>query len=193
MDKMRNDKQDGGLKVQIFIFLLFIFSYLVDLVGNIIETRGKDAHPSIDRLRPDQPQACRGGREECGPGPARRLLRSLIGEKAYKDYIRRGWITVRGRSGLYYRIGPQGIKVYAPAANGEGHKAFEHLCLVFKDHGPPPTDSVIMRKIMVETDKFELRKKSNITRLCDLSQVRLDAIGLMLAEEYERKKRGIGV
>jgi len=50
-----------------------------------------------------------------------------------------------------------------------------------------------MRKIMVETDKFELRKKSNITRLCDLSQVRLDAIGLMLAEEYERKKRGIGV
>ena len=53
----------------------FFSHYPVDLAVNYIEIGRENAHPRAPRLRPDQPQARRGGREERGPAEARRLLR----------------------------------------------------------------------------------------------------------------------
>lgn len=80
---------------------------------------------------------------------ARSLLRRMVGVKAFRNYIRNGFISYRSKSGKVYQIypGSQMTKVWQ---NGQPLKT---LCVVFKDYSLPPTDWVIMRLLMLEHDE----------------------------------------
>lgn len=97
---------------------------------------------------------------------ARALLRDMIGTEAYMNYMKRGFITTKGRSGTIYRIsgGHNRVVSYVkwPSGKLEEHEAF---CIVFKTANLPFTDGVIMRKLIVEHDEFSLRKMSNVSNV----------------------------
>lgn len=96
---------------------------------------------------------------------ARELLCEMIGFEEYSKYLRRGFIVVAGRSGQRYVIrgGHSLISVYGKGADGKWLHV-EDLCVQFKEYRLAHTDAVIMRKLFVEHDEFELRKKSNATK-----------------------------
>ncbi len=84
---------------------------------------------------------------------ARQTLRRVIGEQAFRRFIRDGFITVVPKSGLTYRIYPghgmtdvydRGVQV-------------ERLCVVLKGNFPP-TDSLLMRYLLILNDEGEFSK-----------------------------------
>jgi len=84
---------------------------------------------------------------------ARQTLRRIIGDQAFKKFIRNGFITVVPKSGLTYRIYPgsgmtdvydRGIMV-------------DRLCVVLAGNFPP-TDSLIMRYLLILNDEGEFSK-----------------------------------
>ena len=85
---------------------------------------------------------------------ARELLQHMLGPKAYKRYIRKGLVRVKGKSGRTYHVYP-GSKMVEVFDNG---KLVERLCIMFRDFGMPPTDYVIMRKAMIESAEEEFLK-----------------------------------
>lgn len=94
---------------------------------------------------------------------ARNLLRRIIGEREYALFLRKGFLTVRGKTGLVYQI-PMGrgmIACYHPSKNGK-YKLFQRICVQFVDWKLPPTDALIMRKLLIENDEVELRRRSNV-------------------------------
>jgi hypothetical protein len=103
-----------------------------------------------------------GGISENTPeGRARSLLREMIGHQEFARYLRRGSLTVVGNSGLHYVIYGNTIRVFAKTITGK-LKFVESICIVFKNHESlPPTDHVIMRKMMIEADEFGLRSVGN--------------------------------
>jgi hypothetical protein len=108
---------------------------------------------------------------------ARGLLREMIGDKAFLQYVKKGFITVRGRTGLMYKVSPSGIWSYAPKPDGK-YDHFEYICIVFKQHGIPPTDAVIMRKLLIEHDEFGLRKAANVSKRNSSSIFRQEAVAV---------------
>lgn len=98
---------------------------------------------------------------------ARELLQSLITPEEYRKYLRKGFITVQGPSGMVYQIfgGHKMMKCFVKDKSGKliWH---EDICIVFSGpyHSLPYTDWVIMRKMMVENDEFGMRKTANIFR-----------------------------
>lgn len=96
---------------------------------------------------------------------ARLLLRDMIGEEAFRQYLKRGFITCLGPSGIRYRVTGGHNRIVAYVKNAEGrYVPFEELCIVVTE--PMPfTDWVIWRKLMCEGDEFALRKIANITKL----------------------------
>lgn len=85
---------------------------------------------------------------------ARRLLKRMVGTKAFHNYLKNGFITYQAKSDLIYQIAP---------GHGYTHvwdkgKPVESLCLVFQDRALPPTDAVIMRLLMIENNEEEFRK-----------------------------------
>lgn len=103
-----------------------------------------------------------GGVAENTPeGRARALLREMVGPQEFARYLRRGSLTVVGNSGLHYVIYGNTIRVFAKTITGK-LKFVESICIVFKNHESlPPTDHVIMRKMMIEADEFGLRSIGN--------------------------------
>ena len=97
---------------------------------------------------------------------ARKLLLSLIGQERYRLYLKRGFVVEQGKSGLKYKIKPghSMVEVLHPKKSGEFFK-FRSLCIQPKVSGLPPTDSVIMRIMLVRHDEFAMQKLSNITVL----------------------------
>ena len=89
---------------------------------------------------------------------AREALRAIIGDQRFQRYLKHGFITVKGQSGLVYQIFP-GHTMTRVWRNGQ---PVEKLCVVFCDSSVPPTDSVIMRLLMVLDSEEEFRQKSNI-------------------------------
>lgn len=84
---------------------------------------------------------------------ARETLRKVLGENGYRTFIRNGFVSVRPKSGMVYQIFPShGItNVYL---NGE---KIERLCVVLKGDFPP-TDSLIMRYLLILNDEQGFRK-----------------------------------
>lgn len=87
---------------------------------------------------------------------ARETLRRMIGEKAFQDYLKKGFTSVRAKSGRVYQIFP-GHKMTTVWENG---LAIQKLCVVLTS-GFAPTDSVIMRYILVLTDEADFWARSN--------------------------------
>lgn len=84
---------------------------------------------------------------------ARALLFRMIGPQAFRRYLKRGFFSYKAVSGDVYQIGPghTTVKVWR---NGE---PVEQLCAVFQDRDLPPTDSAIMRLLMLENDEAGFR------------------------------------
>lgn len=83
---------------------------------------------------------------------ARQTLRRVIGDRKYRRFLSHGHITVRGQSGLVYQIFPgHGItRVYKDGVQTE------RLCVVMKGDFPP-TDSLIMRFLLILNDEADFR------------------------------------
>lgn len=83
---------------------------------------------------------------------ARETLRRVLGDEKFRRFIKNGFTTVRARSGLVYQIFPgHGItNVYR-----DGQKV-ERLCVVLRGDFPP-TDSLIMRYLLILNDEQDFR------------------------------------
>ena len=81
---------------------------------------------------------------------ARQTLRRIIGDQAFKKFIRNGFITVVPKSRLTYRIYPgYGItEVYDRGI------MVDRLCVVLQGNFPP-TDSILMRYLLILNDEGE--------------------------------------
>lgn len=86
---------------------------------------------------------------------ARETLRRVIGESQWASLVRKGFITVRGKSGRYYQIFPDHhfTKVY------ENGMCIERLCVVLRGNFPP-TDSLIMRYLLILNDEKDFWKRA---------------------------------
>lgn len=98
---------------------------------------------------------------------ARRLLADMLSEEEFRRYLIRGFIIVRGKSGIIYKISTEIITSYVKNTKTGKYAPFETFCIVFKDSSLPPTDAVIMRKILIETDEFGMRKKANVSKVTE--------------------------
>jgi hypothetical protein len=84
---------------------------------------------------------------------ARQTLARVLGDDGYCGFLKNGFVTVRGKSGLTYQIFP-GHKM----TNVYNHGKFvEKLCVVM-DGNFPPTDELIMRYLLILNDENEFRK-----------------------------------
>ena len=83
---------------------------------------------------------------------ARGTLRRLLGEDKFFRFLKDGFITVRAKSGLSYQIFPaHGIT----AVYRDGLQV-ERLCVVLRGDFPP-TDSLIMRYLVILNDENRFR------------------------------------
>jgi len=83
---------------------------------------------------------------------ARETLCRVIGEEKYRRFLVQGHVTARAKSGLVYQIFPgHGItSVY------DKGKMVERLCVVLRGDFPP-TDSLIMRYLMILNNEENFR------------------------------------
>jgi len=107
------------------------------------------------RLQHNAPDFLMGSRRSLMvlPGPeekARALLRSMIGDGAFRRYLKDGFVSYKAKSGKVYQIPGQGMVTV-----WNHGKAEQKLCLVFQKSDMPPTDSVIMRLLILEHDEAE--------------------------------------
>jgi len=88
-------------------------------------------------------------------------LREIITEKEFRNYLRYGFILVKGKSGKVYQIfrNKHHIKVWL---NG---KVIEEVCVRIKNGKIPPTDNVIAFKIMVEADEAYFHQIGNVYKM----------------------------
>jgi len=100
---------------------------------------------------------------------ARELLRELITASEFRNYLRRGFITVKGKSGILYRIfgGYKHMTSYAKHDDGKYYK-HEDICVVF-NREMPMTDGVVMRLLLIENDEFSLRKLANVRNISPIT------------------------
>jgi hypothetical protein len=80
---------------------------------------------------------------------ARDTLARVIGEDAFRRYARDGFVTVRGKSGKTYQIFPAGGFT---RVHGKGGQREDSLCVVLSGDFPP-TDSLIVRFLMILNDE----------------------------------------
>lgn len=94
---------------------------------------------------------------------ARGLLKELIGKQAFAEYLRRGFLAVRGPSGALYHVrgGHHRVEVRDPRNPA---RWTEKLCIVFKDESLPFTDALIMRMMLIQTDEMGMRARSHVTK-----------------------------
>ncbi len=88
---------------------------------------------------------------------ARETLLKVLGESQFRSFLRNGFVTVRGKSGKVYTIHP-GSKFTDVYQNG---KQIEKLCVIMAGDFPP-TDSLIMRFLLILNDENEFRKISKV-------------------------------
>lgn len=83
---------------------------------------------------------------------ARETLQRVIGEDKYKSFLRKGFISVQAKSGLVYQIYPghDFTKVY------DHGKMVDRYCVVLQG-GFPPTDSLIMRYLMLLNNEEQFK------------------------------------
>lgn len=101
---------------------------------------------------------------------ARRLLQRIIGFQRYARYIRDGFVNYQGKSGRVYQIFP-GTTHMPVWFKG---KMVEKLCLCIQDYKVPPTDSVVMRLLMLEHSEAEFRAQANIHKAGKMDQQIID-------------------
>lgn len=86
---------------------------------------------------------------------ARETLHRVIGDEKYNRFLKQGWVSVKARSGLVYRIYPgHGItEVYDRGVMKD------RLCVVLNGQFPP-TDSLIIRYLLILNNERLFREKA---------------------------------
>ena len=97
---------------------------------------------------------------------ARQLLSDLISREEFRRYLVRGFIMVKGRSGLLYKIygGYKQMVSYKQDPSGK-YEPFESYCIVFRNSKLPATDWVIMRKLIIDNEEFKLHQLAVVHRM----------------------------
>jgi len=116
-----------------------------DVIRNIIRSRTSPAIHTRKRTTPKRPLDIRERR-------ARETLHRLIGERNFRRFLRNGFISITAKSGLVYQIYP-GHGITAVWKDG---KMIERLCVILKGDFPP-TDSILMRYLMILSSEDEFR------------------------------------
>jgi hypothetical protein len=83
---------------------------------------------------------------------ARETLRRVLGEEKYRNFLRAGFVSVRAKSGMIYQIFP-GHGITRVFDHG---KQVDRLCVVLQGNFPP-TDSLIMRYLMILNNEQQFR------------------------------------
>lgn len=84
---------------------------------------------------------------------ARETLKLVIGDEKYRNFLRNGFVSAKAKSGKIYQMFP-GHDMTTVYLDG---KKIEKLCVVFKGNFPP-TDSLIMRYLLILNDEEDFRK-----------------------------------
>tara|TARA_Y100000310_G_scaffold345405_1_gene464599 strand:- start:6539 stop:7267 length:729 start_codon:yes stop_codon:yes gene_type:complete len=84
---------------------------------------------------------------------ARETLHRVLGEAKFRQFLAKGFVTVRADSGLVYQIFPDSKMTHV----FDQGKHIETLCVVMQGNFPP-TDSLIMRFLLILNDESEFRK-----------------------------------
>lgn len=88
---------------------------------------------------------------------ARQTLRRMIGEEAYLRFLKRGFISVKAKSGRIYQI----FTGHRTTVCWENGKPIKSLCVTLRG-GFAPTDELIMRYILITTDEENFWKRANV-------------------------------
>lgn len=83
---------------------------------------------------------------------ARETLRRVIGDKKFFNFLKSGFLSVKAKSGLIYQIFP-GHGITCVFKQGQ---LVEKLCVVLQG-GFPPTDSLIMRYLLILNNEQTFR------------------------------------
>jgi hypothetical protein len=89
---------------------------------------------------------------------ALQLLRGMVSAEVFKKYLRHGFITVQGESGLVYQIRRNESHV---VVWHRGKKLCE-LCVQLNDYGIPPTDAVVSKLLICECDEIDIWRRANL-------------------------------
>jgi hypothetical protein len=92
---------------------------------------------------------------------ALQLLRKMVSPEEFKRYLKHGFVSVKGPSGLTYQIGK-----HANIVVWDKDEKIATLCVHLKDwYNKPPTDEVVAKMIIAECDEPDLWKRSNTSFL----------------------------
>lgn len=95
---------------------------------------------------------------------ALQLLKSLVDAENFRRYLKYGFVSVLGISGLVYNIYRRGtVRVL------DNHQQVASLCIHIKDG--PPTDEVIAKVLMAECDEPAIWAKSNKSQVVSTPRV----------------------
>jgi hypothetical protein len=83
---------------------------------------------------------------------ARETLKRVVGERKFINFLKSGFLSVKAKSGLVYQIFP-GHGITCVFDQG---KLVDRLCVVLQG-GFPPTDSLIMRYLMILNNESQFR------------------------------------
>lgn len=87
---------------------------------------------------------------------ALQLLRKMIPAEDFRRYLRHGFVTVRGASGLCYQIPRDGLIIV-----WDRGERLCSLCIHMQDRAIPPTDEVVAKMLIVECDEPDIWKRAN--------------------------------
>jgi len=86
------------------------------------------------------------------------LLKQMVDQESFKKYLKHGFVTVQGPSGLLYQIRRQQHQVIV-WKNG---KQIARLCVYLKDK-VPPTDDVVAKILICRYDEIDIWRRANIS------------------------------
>jgi len=119
--------------------------------------------PAIINHRGDRPRSLGTGArfDDAQPNElvALQLLRSMVDRDVFKKYLKYGFITVDGPSGLTYQVQRKShiVKVWKQGT------LVSTLCIYVKDQHIPPTDDVVAKMLMCLYSEKDIWKGANIT------------------------------
>jgi hypothetical protein len=90
---------------------------------------------------------------------ARETLQRVVGELQYRKFLKHGFITVRAKSGLVYQLFHNSTYAWRDG------KRVEHLCVVLRGDFPP-TDTLIVRYLMILNNEEQFRATANRSQAC---------------------------
>ncbi len=103
------------------------------------------------------------------------LLRQMVSEESFKKYLKHGFVTVEGPSGLVYQIIRKGHNMYV-WKNGQ---KVASLCVYLKDNTIPPTDEVVAKILICQCDEIDIWRRANISwinAMSEFKKLRRDSI-----------------